>query len=548
MSIYQSFCRETQNPDGSLASFSLTYPENYNFGYDVVDKIAQDTPDKTAMVWCNAQGQERILTFAHMRDYSNQAAAVFQQQGIKKGDTVLVMLKRHYEYWIVALALHKLGAILSPVTHMLTVDDIVYRIEAGDINAAVCTPNDNAPAHFLEAQKRCPQLQHIWTVQQSVSGCHNLTEQMETVAPLSARVDTKATELFLTYFTSGTTGYPKGVSHNHAYTLAHIVTAKYWQDAQDGGLHFTVAETGWAKASWGKFYGQWLVGAAVMVFDFDAFDPRQLMNVINQYQVTSFCAPPTIYRYLVKTGTIPMPSLKHVTTAGEALNPEVFLKFREETGLSIMEGFGQTESTPILANLVNSKAKPGSMGLPTPLYRVDLHDPEGNPVPTGEVGEIVVMPDQNGKPPVGIFSQYRNNDALYRHVWRGGVYHTGDTAWKDEDGYYWFNGRADDIIKTGGYRVGPFEIENVLMEHPAVLECSVVGIPDKLRGQAIKAYVLLSPGYTESLELKKELKSFCNDRTSDYKWIRFLDIVEELPKTISGKIKKRDLRDWEDIG
>lgn len=544
MSIYQKFCRETYDSQGALSAFSLHYPENFNFGYDVVDAIAQQSPEKTALVWCNPQGEERIVSFEELRWYSNQVANVLASHGIGKGDTVLVMLKRHYEYWFVGVALHKLGAIMAPVTHMLTPSDLIYRVKVGKIKAAICTPEENAPQRFLEAQSQC-ELEQIFTVREAHPGCHNLTEEMKTASTAFSRVETKAADPILTYFTSGTTGNPKGVIHNHSYPLAHIVTAKYWHRATDGGLHFTVAETGWAKASWGKFYGQWLIGSAVMVYDFDTFDPRQLMHVINQYKVTTFCAPPTIYRYLVKTGLVPMPSLVHVSTAGEALNPEVFYRFREATGLSIVEGYGQTETTPILANQAWMESKPGSMGKPTPLYRVTLQDSDGSPTPEGEVGEIVILPDEDGNRPTGIFYNYCDNDELYEHVWRGGVYHTGDTAWRDADGYYWFNGRADDIIKTGGYRVGPYEIENVLMEHPAVLECSVLGVPDPLRGQAIKAFVLLAPGFEGSSELKKELKKFCNARTSEYKWIRFIDFVEQMPKTISGKIKKRDLREWE---
>lgn len=547
MSIFEQFCRETYDEEGRLASFSLTYPENFNFGYDVVDAIAQQEPEKRALVWCNPQGDERIFTFDEIRRYSDQVAGALSARGVKKGDTVIVMLKRHYEYWFVAVALHKLGAILAPVTHMLTAKDLAYRVGAGNITSAICTNEGDAPAHFLEAQKLAPQLTTIWTVHETVPGCYNLNEEMETATPLSTRVPTLAQEPLLIYFTSGTTGQPKGATHNHIYPLAHIVSARHWQCAYDGGLHFTVAETGWAKASWGKLYGQWLVGSAVMVFDFDSFDPRQLMQTINRYGVTSFCAPPTIYRYMIKTTMIPMPSLQHCTTAGEPLNPEVYIRFREATGLPIMEGFGQSESTPILANLKGFTAKPGSMGKATPLYNVSLRSSDGKPVPQGEVGEIVISPDENGKPPAGIFFAYCDNEELYQNVWQGGVYHTGDTAWQDEEGYYWFNGRADDIIKTGGYRVGPFEIENVLMEHPAVLECSVIGVPDKLRGQAIKAYVHLTTDTEPSKDLEKELKRFCNSRTSEYKWIRSLEFVEVLPKTASGKIKKRDLREWDAV-
>ncbi len=546
MSIYQQFCREQYDAQGNLNAFCLQYPDNYNFGYDVVDAIADKTPQKIALVWCNTRGDEQIFNFGDLRRLSNQAANALKARGVKKGDAVLVMLKRHFEYWFVAVALHKLGAVMAPVTHMLTGDDISYRCRAGKIKTVVCTCEDDVPSRFLRVKAESG-IENIWTIRQSIPGCLNLTEEMKTCSWYLPRVETLASEPILAYFTSGTTGYPKGVIHSHSYTLAHIVTAKYWQRAAEDGLHFTVAETGWGKASWGKIYGQWLVGSAVMVFDFDNFDSRQLMGVINRYKVTTFCAPPTIYRYLVKTGLVEMPSLRHVSTAGEPLNPEVFSQFLDATGLFIMEGYGQTETTPLLANLDRMPAKAGSMGKPTPLYRVALQNADGTSAADGEPGEIVVLPDENGNTPPGIFLGYIDNDALYQYAWRGGVYHTGDTAWRDEDGYYWFNGRSDDIIKTGGYRVGPFEIESVLTAHPAVLECSVVGIPDSLRGQAIKAFVVLAPEYKPSKELKKELKKFCNARISNYKWIRFIDFVSEMPKTISGKIKKRDLREWEAI-
>jgi len=546
MSIYQQFCREEFDASGHLTSFSLHYPESFNFAYDVLDAIAEKEPSKCALVWCNPQGEERRFTFSDLRRLSNQAANVLREGGIAKGDTVLVMLKRHYEYWFVAMALHKLGAVMAPVTHMLTTSDLVYRAKAGGIRAAICTPEEQAPARFLEA---CTQseLSQVFTVRESVPGCVNLSEAMLSATDQLTRVITHVSDPLLTYFTSGTTGNPKGVIHDQGYPLAHIVTAKYWHRATPGGLHFTVAESGWAKSSWGKLYGQWLLGSAVMVFDFDNFDPRALMQVIDRYKVTTFCAPPTIYRYLVKSALAPMPSLQHVSTAGEALSSEVYTRFREVTGLSIHEGYGQTETTPLLAHLPWTAPRPGSLGMPTPLYRVTLQNSDGSQTPDGEVGEIVVLPNEDGTRPLGIFCNYCDNATLYEYVWRGGVYHTGDNAWRDAEGYYWFNGRMDDVIKTSGYRVGPFEIENVLMAHPAVLECSVLGVPDPLRGQAIKAFILLVPGFDGTSELKRQLKVFCNERSSEYKWIRFIDFVSEMPKTISGKIKKRDLRDWDNI-
>ena len=541
MQFYQQFCEETFGPDGSLTGFRVKCAENYNFGYDVVDAIAARDPEKRAVVWCSPDGPERTFTFEDIRRLSNQAANVFRAQGIGRGDKVMVVLKRHYEYWFVSIALHKLGAVLVPVTHMLTADDLAYRVDLAHIKAAVCTPEGPVCDNLLEVRARCPGLEHLWVAQADREGFHNLTSEMSAAPDALERQETLAAEPMILYFTSGTTGYPKAVMHDHTYSLAHILTAKYWQQVQDGGLHFTVAETGWGKASWGKLYGQWLCGSAVMVFDFDNFDPRQLMAVINRYAVTTFCAPPTVYRYFVKKGIAEMPSLRHATTAGEALSPEIFRQFQAKTGIPLMEGFGQTESTLILANLAGSTPKPGAMGRPTPLYHVELLKDDGSYAGPGEVGEIVVVPPEDGGQH-GIFMGYCDNDALYRYVWRGGVYHTGDTAWKDEDGDYWYNGRIDDIIKTGGFRVGPYEIEDVIMEHPAVLECSVVGVPDELRGQAIKAFVVLAPTYEPAAELKRELRDNTNEQLAQYKWIRTLEFVEELPKTISGKIRKVELR------
>ena len=355
------------------------------------------------------------------------------------------------------------------------------------------------------------------------------------------RIPTLASDPMLMYFTSGTTGYPKGVIHNYTYPLAHIITARYWQQTENNGLHFTVAETGWAKASWGKLYGQWLTGCAVMVYDFDNFEPRQLSNVINKYGVTSFCAPPTVYRYLVRKGIPKMPSLKHATTAGEMLSPEVFRKFFEATGLTLAEGYGQTETTLLIANFKGVKATEGSIGIPSPLYNIELRTKDGRKPLPGEIGEVVIVPKKNA-PRIGIFSAYLDNEKQYEHVWRDGVYHTGDAAYLNEEGNFCFHGRFDDIIKTGGFRVGPYEVENVLIEHPAVAECSVIGVPDTLRGQAIKAVVVLDRGYTPSGKLEKDIKEFCNKKLAEYKWIRLVEFVKEMPKTISGKIVKPALR------
>lgn len=539
--IYQKFCTEIMNPDGGLKKLTLNYPGNFNFGYDVVDEYAAVSPDKRAMVWCNVENEEHIFTFLDVKRYSNKMANVFRKYGIGRGDKVMLVLKRHYEYWFAAVALHKLGAVMIPATHMLTVDDFVYRINVSDVKAIVCTAQNDVPSTIKQALEKSQKNIRLWCVQKDVDGFFNLTSQMETASDVFDRVETNAADPMMLYFTSGTTGYPKGVIHDFTYPLAHIVTAKYWQQAQDEGLHFTVAETGWAKASWGKIYGQWLIGSAVMIYDFDNFDPKQLVTVINRYGVTSFCAPPTVYRYLVRKGIESMPSLKHASTAGEMLAPEVFKKFTQETGIPLCEGYGQTETTLIMANFKGRLPKEGAMGTVSPFYNIELRDKDGKKVPDGQIGEVVVIPPVNGRQ-VGVFTGYLDNEEQYKYVWRGGVYHTGDAAYRDSDGLYWFHGRFDDIIKTGGFRVGPYEIENVLMEHPAVVECSVIGVPDKLRGQAIKAVIVPGHGYEPTRELELAIKEFCNRRLAEYKWVRLVEFVSKMPKTISGKIKKTELR------
>lgn len=541
MSIYKEFCSEILDENGALKSLTLDYPEDFNFGYDVVDRLAERFPDKRALVWCNLENEEHIFTFSDIKRESNRIANALSRCGIRRGDSVLMILKRHYEYWFTAIALHKLGAVMIPATHMLTTDDLVYRLKASGAKAAVVTTQNELPKRLLEASRLAGVRLRLFSVQEDADGFENLTRlALESSCELK-RVPTLSTDPMMLYFTSGTTGYPKGVIHDHSYPLAHIVTAKYWQQAEDGGLHFTVAETGWAKASWGKMYGQWLIGSAVMVYDFDNFDPKQLVSVINRYKVTSFCAPPTVYRYLVRKGIPDMPSLKHASTAGETLAPEVFKKFKERTGLSLCEGYGQTETTLLLANFKGFQPIEGSMGRPSPFYSIELRGKDGRPVGVNEIGEIVVLPDKSGRHP-GIFTGYLDNEEQYRACWRDGVYHTGDAAYIDENGCYWFHGRFDDIIKTGGFRVGPYEVENILMEHPAVLECSVIGIPDPLRGQAIKAVIVTAPGYSPSQELELEIKNFGNSRLAEYKWIRSVEFTASLPKTISGKIQKSVLR------
>ncbi len=541
MQLYKNFCTPTVNENGLLTDFKLNVPENYNFGYDVVDKMAEFAADDTALVYTNPDKVEKIFTFGDIGRLSNKAANALKAQGIKKGDKVLVILKRNYEYWYVVPALHKLGAVVIPATNMLTVEDIAYRIETADIRFAIATPDGTTAEDMLEASKQKPQLEKVFVVRREPEGAVNLTKLIENAAEDFSPVPTKAEEPMLIYFTSGTTGYPKAVMHNHTYTLSHIITAKFWQDVQEHGLHLTVAETGWGKASWGKIYGQWLCGCAVMVYDFDNFSPHKLLKVMAKYKVTSFCAPPTVYRYFIKRdmSKYDLSSLKHLTTAGEALNPSVFDKVYQQTGLRLKEGFGQTESVLMLGNLVGADSKVGALGKPTPLYNTMIADENGNELPPNEVGEIVVIPQEKQ---YGIFMGYCGDENLYKHVWRYGVYHTGDTAYKDEDGFYWYVGRIDDLIKTRGFRVGPFEIENVLMKHPAVLECAVTGIPDASRGQAIKATVKLADGYEESKALEKEIKRFVNKKVASYKHIQVLEFADEMPKTISGKIKRTDIR------
>ena len=541
MCVYKQYCKETVDEKGRLVKFTLDYPVNFNFGYDVVDQIADEKPEKRALVWCNVEGEEHIFSFADIKKYSNRMANVFRGAGIGRGDRVMLILKRHYEYWFAAVALHKLGAVMIPATYMLTVSDLDYRIKSSGVKAIVCTTQNEVPEKITAALKETGMTPKLWCVQKDTDGFENLTAAMQEASEKFERVQTLAADPMIMYFTSGTTGYPKGVVHDFSYPLAHIVTAKYWHQAEDNGLHFTVAETGWAKASWGKIYGQWLVDSAVMVYDFDNFEPKQLTAVINRYGVTSFCAPPTVYRYLVRKGIPDLPTLKHATTAGEKLAPEVFRKFRERTGLELREGYGQTETSLLMANFKGSDAVEGSMGTPSPFYNIELRGKDGKPVEIGEVGEVVIVPDEAGRQP-GIFTAYLDNEQQYRYVWRGGVYHTGDAAYLDENGRYWFHGRFDDIIKTGGFRVGPYEVENVLMEHPAVVECSVIGVPDTLRGQALKAVIVLGAGYISSQELALEIKNFCNQKLAEYKWIRLIEFVTEMPKTISGKIQKTVLR------
>lgn len=544
MQLYKNFCREEFDKDGNLTVFEPVYEGNYNFGYDVVDKMAELAPDDMAVVWTNPEHEEKHFTFADISRLSNRAANVFKKYGIKKGDKVLVILKRNYEYWYVAPALHKLGAVIIPATHLLTQSDINYRVQTADIKAAVCTPDGTTVDDLLAVRSQTNTLETIFVPRSRIFGTVDFTAEVERASDKLERVDTRAEEPMIIYFTSGTTGYPKAVEHNHTYSIGHILTAKHWQCVKEGGLHLTVSETGWAKASWGKIYGQWLCGCAVMVYDFDNFSPSKLLKIIEKYGVTSFCAPPTVFRYFAKKNMnkYDLSTLEHFSTAGEALNIEVYDKIYEQTGIRINEGFGQTEVLPIIANM-GTLHKAGSMGKPTPLFDVRLVDGNDREVSPGETGEIAIFP-RDGKKTFGVFMAYygTNAEEMYKKVWRNGIYHTGDTAYMDDEGFYWYVGRIDDVIKTRGFRVGPFEIENVIMQYPKVLECAVIGVPDKDRGQAIKAIVKMVDGTYHDKDTENEIRSFCNKRMASYKAIQYLEIVDEFPKTISGKIRRVELK------
>jgi acetyl-CoA synthetase len=529
------------------ADFKIKIPENFNFAYDVVDEIAAGNPDKIAMVWCDDKGNEAIFTFGQMKYYSDKTANFFKSLGIRKGDPVMLILKRHFEFWFCTIALNKIGAITIPATHLLSTKDVIYRNNAADIKMIVCVPDPEVIRHIEESESKSPTLKLKVVIDQERKGWLNFTKGMENSSEIFIRpVSDQATvnsDIMLLYFTSGTTGMPKMVNHDFIYPLGHILTAKYWQNVMDNGLHFTVADTGWAKSAWGKLYGQWLSGSAVMTYDYDKFVPKNLMEVIEKYKVTTFCAPPTIYRFLIKEDLtkFDLSHLKYCVVAGEPLNPEVYKQFYDQTGIKLMEGYGQTECTVAVATYPWMNPKPGSMGMPTPGYDIEIVDDEGNPAEAGNEGEIVIHTLDSK--PVGMFNGYYRDDKLTATVWTNGVYRTGDMAWRDEDGYFWFVGRSDDVIKSSGYRIGPFEVESALMEHPAVLECAITAIPDPDRGQIVKATIVPSKNYQPSEELAKELQEHVKKVTAPYKYPRLVEFVTELPKTISGKIRRVQIRD-----
>ena len=539
--FYKRFCREAFDDNGVLCAFEPVVADNFNFAYDVVDEIARLDPDRRAMVWCNVAGEERTFTFGEMKLYSDKCAQMLADHGVKKGDMVLLVLKRHYEFWFTVLALHKIGAVGVPATTLLTTHDLVYRFKAASVTACVCSGECNIAEYVEEACREYPDIHAKFLVRGTREGWLDYTKELEKYNGAWQRAQTHRDDPMLLYFTSGTTGMPKMVVHNMAYPVAHIITARYWHNVHEDDLHLTVSETGWMKAVWGKLYGQWLACASIFVYDFDKFVPHDLLHMMEKYRVTTFCAPPTIYRFFIKEGMegYDLSSLRYSTTAGEALNPEVYNRWYEFTGLRLMESYGQTETVMQVANFVGTTPKPGSMGKPSPIYDIHLIDEDGNDVPRGTVGEIVINTE---KPHPGLFSGYYRNPEVTAESWHDGYYHTGDTAWMDEDGYLWYVGRTDDVIKSSGYRIGPFEIESVLMEHPAVLECAVTGAPDPVRGIVVKATIVLTKKYEPSEELKKELQTYVKKQTAPYKYPRIVEFVTELPKTISGKIRRTEIR------
>ena len=523
--------------------FRITVPPRFNFAWDVVEPVAAREPDRTALVWCDEKGAEATFSFGEMAELSNRVASYFLSLGIGRGDPVMLILKRRYEYWFCLIALHKIGAIAIPATHLLTKKDIAYRANAAGITAIVSVNEQKVLDSVDAALAESPTLKHRIALAVRRTGWLDLLAGMEKADARLSRMPTETSDTSLLYFTSGTTGMPKMVQHDFSYPLGHLLTAKYWQNVQEGGLHLTVADTGWAKAAWGKIYGQWLCGSAVFVYDYDRFVPGNLLGVIAKHKVTTFCAPPTIYRFFIKEDLkkFDVSSLRYCTVAGEPLNPEVYSRFLDLTGLKLREGYGQTEMTVAVAVFPWMEPKPGSMGLPSPGYDLDLVDDDGRSCEAGEKGEIVVRTE--ARVPVGMFHGYYRDPELTERSWHDGVYHTGDVAWRDEDGYLWFVGRTDDVIKSSGYRIGPFEVESALIEHPAVLECAVTGAPDPDRGVVVKATVVLAGGYAASPELEAELQEHVKRTTAPYKYPRIIEFVAELPKTISGKIRRVQIRE-----
>jgi len=541
--IYHDFIIPTEDKDGKLTAIEFKNEDKFNFAFDVIDKLGRQKPNRRAMLHISEDGTERTFTFKDMKKESARAANYFKSLGIKRGDKVMLVLKRHYQFWFAILGLHKLGAIAIPATNQLLAKDFTYRFNSANVKAILCTADGQVADAVDEAALQCPDLTHKILVNGSRDGWHDFNEEYSLFSSHFARAEDApcGNDPMLMFFTSGTSGYPKLAAHNYKYPLGHFITAKYWHGVRPDGLHLTISDTGWAKSLWGKLYGQWLCEAGLFVYDFDRFDAEKILPKFSEYGITTFCAPPTMYRMLAKQdlSRFDLSSIVHASTAGEALNPEVYRQFQNATGLDIMEGFGQSESTLIIGNLVGSSHKLGSMGKPVPLYNVQLLDIEGNPVDRGETGEICI--DISNGLPCGLAYAYEGNDEVTAETWHDGYYHTGDLAWMDEDGFYWYVGRADDVIKSSGYRIGPFEIENVIMELPYVLECGVSAAPDEVRGQVVKASIVLVKDFKGTDELKKQIQDYVKSRTAPYKYPRIVEFKDSLPKTTSGKIIRKKL-------
>lgn len=528
-------------------------PENFNFAYDVMDAWAEEKPDKVALLWTSERGEEVSTTFREFKEQTDRTAAYFMQLGIKHGDKVMLILKRHYQWWLSMMALCKVGAIAIPATHMLTVHDIVYRNQSASVKYIICANDEYITEQIAKAMPDSPTVKALVAVnalseldKPIPEGFHDWRKEW-VEAPAFVRPDNVNTneDTMLMYFTSGTSGEPKMVAHDFLYALGHLTTGVYWHNLHANSLHLTVADTGWGKAVWGKLYGQWFAGATVFVYDHEKFTAEKIMRQMEKYHITSFCAPPTIYRFMIREdfSKYDLSSLEWCTTAGEAMNPSVANRFKELTGVTIYEGFGQTETTMTLGTFPWVKPKPGSMGKPNPQYDVQLLRQDGTECEDGEKGEICIR--IGDKKPLGLFKGYYRDEERTKETWHDGIYHTGDMAWRDEEGYYWFVGRTDDVIKSSGYRIGPFEVENALMTHPAVVECAITGIPDPIRGMIVKATVVLAPEYKAKAgdELIKELQNHVKHETAPYKYPRLIEFVNELPKTISGKIRRVEIRE-----
>ena len=529
-----------------MQGFKVQVPDDFNFGYDVVDAWAKSVPEKEALLWANDKGEVKHVTYGALKNISDQCAAFFQGIGIEKGDRVMLILKRRVEWWYAMVALHKIGAVAIPATHMLTDKDIMYRCHMAGISCIISCGDPIVLGHVQKARRFCPMLRHCISIGPLVpNGFYDFWRGLQEAAPLEKIKRNKVTDNFLLYFTSGTTGEPKMVMHDYSYPLAHIVTAKYWHNLNDESLHLTLADTGWGKAAWGKFYGQMIAGATVFVYDYEGhFKPTELLKVMQDFKISSFCAPPTIYRFLVRENIeeYDLSSLKWCTTAGEPLNPSIFEKWHDKTGIIIREAYGQTETTMVVGTYPWVTPKPGAMGLRNPQYDIDVVDEMGNSVAPMEQGELVIKTGEEKT--LGLFKKYYRNEEMTEHRIVNGKYHTGDVVYYDQDGYFWFVSRIDDVIKTSGYRVGPFEVESALMTHPAVLECAVTAVPDELRGQIVKATIVLNKEYKDkaSDDLVKELQNHVKRETAPYKYPRIIDFVDELPKTISGKVQRAAIR------